>query len=84
MENYLSDLKKRLVDYNNLLIQRNNDISKLENMINDYFKKDDFLYANFINNVSIKTAVQKFVADKNYYPLLMKLQKNYQKWTMSN
>lgn len=64
MENYLSDLKKRLVDYNNLLIQRNNDISKLENMINDYFKKDDFLYANFINNVSIKTAVQKFVADK--------------------
>ena len=64
MEKYLSDLKKRLVDYNNLLIQRNNDISKLENMINDYFKKDDFLYANFINNVSIKTAVQKFVADK--------------------
>ena len=62
---YLKTLKDRLINYNDNLRRRNNEMSKLKSMIEVYFESDNFSYSDFINNYSISIGINNNVLDEN-------------------
>lgn len=60
----VDEIKDKLVDYNNNLIKKQNEIYKLKNTIHEYFEKESFPYYDFINNNYILNGVRKLVLDK--------------------
>ena len=88
MDAYLKTLKDRLVDYNDNLRRRNNEINKLKSMIEVYFESDEFSYPGFVNNYSISISINNNVLNENlksiFNEIVNKLRKeSYVKLTSS-